>query len=161
MAIVSLTEAAELAGVSRGTLYNRLKRGELSRSGEGVDTSDLMRVFGPINRPQADAPVEHQSSAADVTDASIDVNEHADTATSVQLNTLLHHQLEAAERERDWLKGLVEEERARASAREQELAEARARLDAREDYWSDKLTQVQALLPAPEPVRRKRFLGIF
>lgn len=42
MAIVSLSEAAELAGVSRGTLYNRLKRGELSRSGDGIDTSELM-----------------------------------------------------------------------------------------------------------------------
>ena len=161
MAIVSLTEAAELAGVSRGTLYNRLKRGELSRSGEGIDTSELMRVFGPINRPQANAPVEHLTSAVDTAEASIDVSAHADRVQNDQLNTLLHSQLAVAERERDWLKGLVEEERARARAREQELVEARARLDAREDYWSDKLIQVQALLPAPEPVRRKRFLGIF
>ena len=161
MAIVSLTEAAELAGVSRGTLYNRLKRGELSRSGDGIDTSELMRVFGPINRPQTDTGGEHRASAADTGDASIDVNEHADRVQLNTLNTVLNTQLAAAERERDWLKGLVEEERARVAAREQELAEARARLDAREDYWSDKLTQVQALLPAPEPVRRKRFLGIF
>lgn len=161
MAIVTMTEAAELAGVSRGTLYNRLKRGELSRSGDGIDTSELMRVFGPINRPQADTPVEHLTSAVDTADTSVDVSAHADTASSVQLTAVLTAQLAAAERERDWLHELVEAERARAVAREQELAEARARLDAREDYWSDKLTQVQALLPAPEPVRRKRFLGIF
>ncbi len=163
MAIVSLTEAAELAGVSRGTLYNRLKRGVLSRSGDGIETSELMRVFGPINRPPGDTAVEQVTSAVDTADTSVDVSAHAETASRVQLNTLLNAQLAAAERERDWLRTLVEAERARASAREQELAEARARLDAREDYWSEKLIQVQALLPAPvtEPVRRKRFLGLF
>jgi len=163
MAIVSMTEAAELAGVSRGTLYNRIKRGELSRSGEGVDTSELMRVFGAINRPQANTPVEQSVSAVDTRKASIDVNEHRFEHSSVQLNTVLNTQLAAVERERDWLRTLVEEERTRARVREQELSEARARLDTREDYWSDKLTQVQALLPAPdsEPVRRKRFLGLF
>ncbi len=159
MAIVSMTEAAELAGVSRGTLYNRIKRGELSRSGEGIDTSELMRVFGPINRPQADTSVEPLTSAVDTAD----VTAHADTASSVQLNTLLNAQLAAAERERLWLHELVEAERRRLDERERELAEARARLDERESYWSDKLTQMQALLPAPEPatVQRKRFLGIF
>ena len=84
MAFVSMTEAAELAGVSRGTLYNRSKRGELSRSGEGIDTSELMRVFGPINRPQADTSVEPLTSAVDTAEASIDVSAHAATAASVQ-----------------------------------------------------------------------------
>ncbi len=163
MAIVSMTEAAELAGVSRGTLYNRIKRGELSRSGEGIDTSELMRVFGPINRPPADTSVEQLTSAVDTVDASTDVSAHADSAQSVQLNTLLNAQLAAAERERLWLHELVEAERRRLDERERELTEARARLDERESYWSDKLTQVQALLPAPEPVtvKRRRFLGIF
>ena len=48
MTIVSITEAAKLAGVSRGTLYNRLKEGALSRSGDGIDTSGLLCVFGPL-----------------------------------------------------------------------------------------------------------------
>ncbi len=73
----------------------------------------------------------------------------------------MNAQLAAAERERLWLHELVDAERRRLDERERELAEARARLDERESYWSDKLTQMQALLPAPEPVRRKRFLGIF
>lgn len=158
MAIVTMTEAAELAGVSRGTVYNRVKRGELSRSGEGIDTSELMRVFGPISRPQAELPGEHLSSAADTP---IDVTEHTETASSVQLTVVLNTQLAAAERERLWLRELVEAERKRTAERELELRDVRERLDERERYWSDKLTQMQALLPAPAPVRRKRFLGIF
>ena len=50
-AYVSLSEAARLAGISRSTLYERIKKGELSttRSHHGrpmVQISELIRVFG-------------------------------------------------------------------------------------------------------------------
>ena len=73
MAIVTITEAATLAGVSRGTLYNRLKEGVVSRSGEGIDTSELLRVFGPLKASEqvqaahaAASQAEHQSATAQI-----------------------------------------------------------------------------------------------
>lgn len=57
MAIVTLAEAAKLAGVSRQTIYRKAGNGELSttRKPDGtkaVDTSELERVFGPLRTPE-------------------------------------------------------------------------------------------------------------
>jgi len=53
MAIVSITEAAELVGKSRRTIQRHLSQGKLSKSKDttgrdGVDTSELIRVYGNI-----------------------------------------------------------------------------------------------------------------
>jgi len=53
VAIVTLAEAAKLAGVSRQTIYRKAASGELSTvrqvdGTKGVDTSELERVFGPL-----------------------------------------------------------------------------------------------------------------
>ena len=60
--LVTITEAARLAGVSRQTLYKKLGNGTLSASVDrhgdrAIDTSELLRVFGelkdkqPLTRP--------------------------------------------------------------------------------------------------------------
>jgi DNA repair exonuclease SbcCD ATPase subunit len=46
--IVSVTKAAKLADVSRTTIYEKIKTGELSRTSEGIDTAELLRVFGEL-----------------------------------------------------------------------------------------------------------------
>ena len=56
--IVSLTEAAQLTGKSRQTIYRKAKKGELSvttreDNSKGVDTSELERVFGTITVEEA------------------------------------------------------------------------------------------------------------
>jgi excisionase family DNA binding protein len=56
MALVSLAEAAKLAGVSRQTVYRKVNGGELSATrrpdgSKGVDTSELERVFGGLKSP--------------------------------------------------------------------------------------------------------------
>lgn len=56
--IVSLTEAAQLTGKSRQTIYRKAKKGELSvttreDNSKGVDTSELERVFGTITVQEA------------------------------------------------------------------------------------------------------------
>jgi len=53
MAIVSISEAARLVQKSRTTLYRYIKEGKLStctdkNNAEGIDTSELIRVFGEI-----------------------------------------------------------------------------------------------------------------
>ncbi len=53
MARVSISEAARLTGKSRTTLHRLIKAGDLStcsgeRNAKMVDTSELLRVFGPF-----------------------------------------------------------------------------------------------------------------
>jgi len=55
MTVVSLTEAAKLADVSRPTLYRYLKNGTLSATklldgSRGIDVAELTRVFGDLRR---------------------------------------------------------------------------------------------------------------
>lgn len=45
---LSQTKAAELAGVSRGTIANRIKDGKLSETPDGIDVAELVRVFKNI-----------------------------------------------------------------------------------------------------------------
>ena len=46
MATVNMSKAAELAGVSRQTIYNHVKKGILSKNSDGtIDTSELLRVL--------------------------------------------------------------------------------------------------------------------
>ena len=58
MAILSVTEAAKAVGVGKATVYRRLKDGTLTVSkrpdgSKGVDTAELIRVFGEL-KPQSD-----------------------------------------------------------------------------------------------------------
>ena len=58
MARVSISEAARLTGKSRTTLHRLIKAGDLStcsgeRNAKMVDTSELLRVFGPFQHPKA------------------------------------------------------------------------------------------------------------
>jgi len=46
--IISITEAAKRAGVSRTTVYEKINSGELSRTSEGIDIAELIRVFGEL-----------------------------------------------------------------------------------------------------------------
>lgn len=52
---VSISEAARLAKCSRGTLYKKIKAGELSSTDDGIDVAELERVFGRLRG----VPAEH------------------------------------------------------------------------------------------------------
>jgi hypothetical protein len=54
MALVSKAKAAKLAGVSRTTIHRYVTDGKLSMTGEQVDTSELMRVFGSLTVPKSE-----------------------------------------------------------------------------------------------------------
>ena len=74
MARVSISEAARLTGKSRTTLHRLIKAGDLStcsgeRNAKMVDTSELLRVFGPFEQPKG----EHHSGQ---------VSEQRDTASA-------------------------------------------------------------------------------
>lgn len=64
--LVGVTEAARLTGKSRATIYRKMQSGEVSFLKDGdkealLDTSELIRVFGPFN--QKEAPREASSEA--------------------------------------------------------------------------------------------------
>ena len=53
MVLLTLTQAAKTAGVARSTLYRAIRNGRLSvisqpNGSKGIDTSELQRVFGPL-----------------------------------------------------------------------------------------------------------------
>lgn len=57
--ILTVTAAAKAVGVSRTTLYEKIKDGTLSRTSDGIDTSELLRVFGQLksnDKSEAEAP---------------------------------------------------------------------------------------------------------
>lgn len=144
MAIVTLTEAAALAGVSRGTLYNRLKDGTLSRSEGGVDISELLRVFGPLGASAGQVDV-----SADVSDAPVDVQSGPLTEVDAQLAEVLERRLARADEDTSWLREVLAQRELVIAEKERQLAEAQTRLDEREAFWTRQMTQMQALLPAP------------
>ena len=65
MTILTLTQAAKAAGVARSTLYRAIRKGRISvvsqpNGSKGIDTAELMRVFGPLQ----DAAEQPQQSNA-------------------------------------------------------------------------------------------------
>jgi hypothetical protein len=59
MALVSKAKAAKLAGVSRTTIHRYVNDGKLSMTGDKVDTSELIRVFGSITAPKGEQVAGH------------------------------------------------------------------------------------------------------
>lgn len=55
--LVSKSKAAKLAGVSRTTIHRYVTDGKLSMTGDKVDTSELLRVFGSISDSTSEHPV--------------------------------------------------------------------------------------------------------
>jgi len=97
MAFVTVTEAAELSNVSRGTIYNKIEAGELSRSPEGIDTNELIRVFGGISIRQKR-----------LNNQSIDDTQNANKQPDDIAQALLAR-LNAADEEKKWLRDQLEQ----------------------------------------------------
>lgn len=57
--LVSKSKAAKLAGVSRTTIHRYVTDGKLSMTGDQVDTSELMRVFGSLTVPKSEQGAGH------------------------------------------------------------------------------------------------------
>ena len=48
MSIVTISKASKLVGKTTQTLYRHIKSGKLKRTREGVDTNDLIDVYGDL-----------------------------------------------------------------------------------------------------------------
>ena len=57
--IVTIQKATLLTGKSRSTIERHIRFGKLSRSGDGIDTSELLRVYGAFIK---DSDTSHDTS---------------------------------------------------------------------------------------------------
>ena len=124
--MLSVTEAAEAAGVSRTTIYDRLKSGELSKTPDGIDPTELLRVFGELKAGPGTDP-----KAADPVTASPEL--------VAWLRELVDQQQATIARKDEELKEATER-----------AAEERQRADERLQGMLQQLKQTTALLPAPD-----------
>lgn len=98
--LVSKSKAAKLAGVSRTTIHRYAKDGKLSMSGDKVDTSELLRVFGEISEQSA-TPVTMDRNGQRVTGGG---------QGDVQgVNSLLLSQIEDIKKDRDHWRNKADE----------------------------------------------------
>jgi hypothetical protein len=67
MAIVTLKDAGLLSGKGSATIYRHIKSGKLSKTGDGVDTSELIRVYGELKEiVSSDKDDNYQNDKKDV-----------------------------------------------------------------------------------------------
>ena len=109
-----------MANVSRGTIYNKIEDGELSRTADGIDTNELIRVFGDISLSGDGRKNRQNRTSSGVTD---DV-----ASTNDEIAQALLARLDKADDEKRWLREMYEAKNAELKKRDEQL---------------------QALLPAP------------
>jgi hypothetical protein len=125
MALLTLSEAARTAGVSRRTIQRSLQSGRWSAAttatGErAIDPAKLLRVFGPLRHAPGDTPASMSQPVA--------IHDAPDTAMTTRVE-VLREQLQQAQQEKARLLAMLEAEQA-----------ARRELEVK-------------LLPAPRPAR--------
>ena len=139
MAVVSITESVKLTGKSRQTIYRHIRTGKLSKTDNGIDTAELIRVYGEFVTPDtANTP------------KSSNVTHHTDIAAE------LKKQDKVQEMEVQHLKEQVELLKSQLTKTETQLERAQ--------HKEDKLLQIiENRLEAPENnsvvnILKKRFL---
>jgi predicted transcriptional regulator len=114
MAILSLRQAAQAAGVTRQTIYRYAKQGKLSTvlrddGSKGVDTSELIRVFGTLREPETDTATvtePQKVTAGDSGDSSVVLQSQLEAAQEA-LRTA-QEALRQSNSEKDRLLGILE-----------------------------------------------------
>ena len=113
MSILTITDAAKAAGISRPTLYRRIKSGQLSTvrqsdGTKGIDSAELLRVFGTL---QADTNHTVKSEHREIEDVLRERIKGLVRESELLLreNELLRTQLANAENEKNRLLGLLEQ----------------------------------------------------
>jgi excisionase family DNA binding protein len=106
MSLLTVSEAARVAGVSRRTIQRSIQSGRLSAAttatGErAIDTAELLRVFGPLRHAPSDTPASMSQPVA--------TNDAPDD-TMTMLVEVLRDQLQQAQQEKARLLAMLEAE---------------------------------------------------
>ena len=109
MPILNVTEAAKATNRSRATLYRHINKGDLSvrqqpDGTKGIDTSELMRVFGPLQQDTS----QTRKTAHHETDPNTALLQSRIEALERE-NELLRRELADAKNEKGRLLGLLEQ----------------------------------------------------
>lgn len=113
MAFVTVTEAADLANVSRGTIYNKIQDGELSRTPQGIDTNELIRVFGDISLGH-DGRNKRQKRSSNAGSDNV-------TSSNDEIAQALLARLDEADKEKAWLREQFEAKEAELKRRDEQV----------------------------------------
>jgi len=111
MSIVSISEAARLTGKARSTIQAHIKTGKISKTTDhhtgntGIETSELIRVFGKINIQNTTDTTrsENVATSQQTTGNTTDTTEHHTSTTTDQNIEILQLKLE-----NDRLKSVLE-----------------------------------------------------
>ncbi len=176
MAILSVNDASRMAGVTIQAMHDQISNGALTQTNGGIEVTELIRVYPnlkPLARlkirevKQATSPIqtsnETQATQAQTSD---ELNSNSGESQSSIENTIQQAgTVELLIRELEWNKELLEQTNQLMA---KQLADQRAliadqarRLDEKDRFWARQIEIAQSLLPAPAPVARKKFLGIF
>ncbi len=106
MSLLSITEAAHATGVSRRTIQRSIQSGRLSAATtatgkRAIDTTELLRVFGPLRHAPSDTPASMSQPVA-TNDAPDDV--------MTMLIEVLRDQLQQVQQEKAHLLAMLEAE---------------------------------------------------
>jgi hypothetical protein len=105
---INISQAAKMTGKTRTTIYKKIKSGELSaesgRDGNRlIDTAELLRVFGELVTPDTVSMDVHDTpQVTPLLERQISLLEAE--------NKRLHEQIEADQREKERLLGLLEKQ---------------------------------------------------
>jgi len=137
---LSQTVAAQLAGVSRATIANRIAAGVLSKSPDGIDPAELARTFPDIGTDRIECYLTTGDVPPDTTPAADDGHLSADAAA------IAAHAV--------WLQRLVDEQRATIERKDRELSDALRESAERDERrmaaHERQVATLTALLPAPD-----------
>jgi len=180
--ILNVADSARLAGVEPSVIHEQIKTGVISKTAQGIDLSELIRVY-PDLQPLASLKIRQVKKQSAISEESLSVvHSTASTAANADINSdtqttdspatasnsVLSKQSDTVallQRELEWNKALLEQTNQRLTQQIEEqrklIKDQARRLDEKDQFWSRQLTQAQALLPSPESMKRKKFLGIF
>lgn len=171
MTILNVADSARLAGVEPSVIHEQIKTGVISKTARGIDLSELIRVY-PDLKPLASLKIRQVKKQSAISEKSLDVISSAsgsaansDSNKSNTLDTNYSETVSLLQRELEWNKALLEQTNQRLTQQIEEqrklIKDQARRLDEKDQFWSKQLAQAQALLPSPESMKRKKFLGIF
>lgn len=163
MDMLSQAKAAKLAGVSRGTIANRIEDGKLSRTPEGIDVAELVRVFPTITSDRIEMFLAGEPVSAGGNSGEL-AGQHSDILS--ETNELLEERLKAVDADKQWLRELLDRREQQLLEKDQQLAQQAEKISALLpapgeatplEKANQEIGRLKALLETP----RKRFLGIF